>query len=228
MSATIGRIPRSWLNADDAGYDCHPMFHVTGRSPLLAMADCGGRVVLRERFSATAFWDDVRTLACTTTTAYVPFLLARPEQPDDADNPLRVVFGGRDKRASAAFAARFDVHCIDAYGSTEVGFPLVLRWASPDAEHAWCGPPRRGYSVRLVDEAGADVPDGTVGELWVRPPARVLMLLEYLNQPEVTAAATDGGCYRTGDAMVRHARRARSARLISRSGTPARACRGRR
>jgi crotonobetaine/carnitine-CoA ligase len=57
----------------------------------------------------------------------------------------------------------------------------------------------------VVGPDGADVPDGTAGELWVRPPARELMLLEYLNQPAATAAATAGGWYRTGDAVVRHA-----------------------
>ena len=57
----------------------------------------------------------------------------------------------------------------------------------------------------MVGPDGAAAPDGAVGELWVRPPARELMLLEYLNQPAATAAATAGGWYRTGDAVVRHA-----------------------
>jgi crotonobetaine/carnitine-CoA ligase len=59
--------------------------------------------------------------------------------------------------------------------------------------------------VRVVGPDGTDVPEGTTGELWVRPPARELMLLEYLNQPEATATATADGWYRTGDAVIRHA-----------------------
>jgi carnitine-CoA ligase len=202
MSATVGRIPRSWLSAADAAYDCHPMFHVTGRSPLLSMADVGGRVVLRPAFSASSFWQDIRTHGCTTTTAMVSLLLSAPTRPDDRDHPLRIVFGGHDRQASARFAERFDVHVVDAYGSTEAGFPLVHRW--PDHTVDRCGAPRRGYDLRIVDGSGADLPDGSVGELWVRPPAPSLVLLEYLNQPELTARATAGGWYRTGDALVRH------------------------
>jgi crotonobetaine/carnitine-CoA ligase len=202
MAATVGRIPRSWLDESDAAYDCHPMFHVTGRSPLLSMADVGGRVVLRERFSASAFWSDVRAHGCTTTTTPTVLLLARPDSPDDADNPLRLVFGGNDRRASARFVQRFGVHVMAAYGSTEAGFPLVDR--CPDFTVERCGLPRRGYELRVVDGSGAEVPDGTVGELWVRPPARPLVLLEYLDAPALTAAATAGGWYRTGDAVIRH------------------------
>ena len=204
MTASIGRIPRSWLSASDAVYVCHPMFHVTGRTPLLSMSDVGGRVVLRERFSATAFLDDVRAHGCTSTTAYVPLVLATPEQPDDADNPLRVVFGTHNLPLSLRFARRFDLQVLEAYGSTEIGFPLVQRSPVPDHDRRWCGSPRPGYELRIVGQDGVDLPDGSVGELWVRPPARPLMLLEYLNQPEATAAATAGGWYRTGDAMVRH------------------------
>src|SRR5690606_35866607 len=101
--------------------------HVTGRTPLLSMTDVGGRVVLRERFSASAFLDDVRAFGCTSTTAYVPLVLATPEHPDDAENPLRVVFGGHNLRLGLRFARRFDVQVLDAYGSTEIGFPLVQR-----------------------------------------------------------------------------------------------------
>jgi crotonobetaine/carnitine-CoA ligase len=205
FTATIGRIPRSWLSAEDAVYCCHPMFHVTGRTPLLSMADVGGRVVLRERFSAETFLEDVRAHGCTSTTAYVALLLAVPDRGDDADNPLRVVFGSHSAALDEQFAARFDVRVLEAYGSTEVGFPIVLRTPPPDTRHRWCGRVRRGYDLRIVDEKGRDVPDGTPGELWVRPPARPLVLLEYLNAPEATAAALVEGWYRTGDAVLRHA-----------------------
>src|SRR5262249_33481082 len=65
FTANIGRIPRSWLSGDDAVYCANPMFHVTGRSPVVVMADVGGRVVLHERFSASAFLSDVRAFGCT-------------------------------------------------------------------------------------------------------------------------------------------------------------------
>jgi crotonobetaine/carnitine-CoA ligase len=204
FAATIGRIPRSWLDETDAVYCPHPMFHVTGRSPVVTMADVGGRVVLRERFSVSAFLPDMREHGCTSTTVQAGLVLSAPEQPDDADNPLRVVYAGHNLTLARRFAERFEAHVIDAYGSTEVGFPLMLRWL-PESPGRWCGRPRRGYDIRVVDEAGRDAAGGSVGELWVRPPARPLVLREYLNRPDATAAAFAGDWYRTGDAVVRHA-----------------------
>lgn len=205
MSALIGRTPRSWLSERDCAYLCHPMFHVTGRTPIVVMSDVGGRLVLRERFSASAFLDDVRAGGCTSTTAYLGLILATPERGDDADNPLRFVWSGGGSALSARFARRFGTRMLEAYGSTEIGFPIVLRTRPPDLDHRWMGRPRAGYAVRVVGPDGTDVPEGRAGELWVRPPARELMLLEYLNQPEATAAATADGWYRTGDAVIRHA-----------------------
>jgi crotonobetaine/carnitine-CoA ligase len=204
FSATIGRIPRSELSEKDAVYCCHPMFHVTGRTPLVSMADVGGRVVLRERFSASAFLEDVRTYGCTSTTAYAALLLVTPERPDDADNPLRVVLGSFGAALSHRFSTRFGVRVIEAYGSTEAGFPLLLRTRPADTRRRWCGRPRRGYTARVVGPDGVDVPDGTAGEMWIRPPSRPLMMLGYLHRPEATAAAFDGDFYRTGDAVIRH------------------------
>jgi crotonobetaine/carnitine-CoA ligase len=205
LAATIGRIPRSWFDERDAVYCCHPMFHVTGRSPLVTMADVGGRVVLRERFSASSFLADVREHGCTSSTVQVGLVLATPESPDDADNPLRVVYGGHNLTLAHRFGRRFGVHVVDAYGSTEAGFPLLLRWLPADLDRRWCGRLRRGYQARVVDAAGHDVADGTAGELWIRPPARALVMLEYLNRPDATTSAFAGEWYRTGDAVVRGA-----------------------
>ncbi len=115
--------------------------------------------------------------------------------------PVRVDDDDAGTVLSARFAKRFGTHVIEAYGSTEAGFPLVLRMPPPDLHHRWIGRPRRGYALRVVGPNQAEALDGAVGELWVRPPARELMLLECLNQPAVTA----GGWYRTGDAVIRHA-----------------------
>jgi crotonobetaine/carnitine-CoA ligase len=204
MSALIGRTPRSWLSERDCAYLCHPMFHVTGRTAIVVMADAGGRLMLRERFSASAFLDDVRAGGCTNTTAYTGLILATPERDDDGDNPLRFVWSGGTPVISARFAQRFGVHVLEAYGSTEIGFPITLRTPPPDLDHRWIGRPRAGYDTRVVRPDGTDATRGEAGELWVRPPTRELMLLEYLNQPEATAAATAGGWYRTGDAVIRH------------------------
>jgi carnitine-CoA ligase len=203
MTATIGRIPRSWFSGDDAVYSCHPVFHVTGRSPLPSMSDVGGRVVVREKLSVTAYWDDVRRYGCTTTTVNAALVLTAPERDDDADNPLRVAFTAGNRAAAHRFSERFGVHMVEAYGGTEVGFPIMLRAFPTDGSRS-CGLLRPGYAARIVDEAGVEVPDGVAGELWIRPPARELITSGYLGRDDLTAAAIVDGWYRTGDRLVRH------------------------
>ena len=200
LSTTLGRLPRPWLGDQEVAYSYLPMSHVTGRSPLVSMAAVGGRVVLREKFSAQAFWTDVRAHGCTTTTALVSLLLAAPPADDDRDHPLRLAFGGSNVTQNVQFEQRFGVHLISCYGSTEVGFPMVDRWLTPGVNR--CGWLRAGYQARLVDERGEDVAPGSVGELWVRAPAPELRTSGYLNRPDLTAATLVDGWFRTGDALV--------------------------
>lgn len=202
LSGSLGRIPRSWLSRADAVYSPWPMFHVTGRTPLVSMADVGGRVVLRERFSLGDFWDDIGRHGCTSTTAGVvaSLLLAEDERADDALNPLRVVFMGSLGESALAIQRRFGVIAVGAYGSTEIGFPLVNRHPTPEtaAVTGWLRP---GYEARVVDERGDPATPGTEGELLVRPPTPELMMRGYLGKPDLTARAVVDGWYRTGDAF---------------------------
>jgi crotonobetaine/carnitine-CoA ligase len=157
---------------------------------------------LREKFSASTFLDDARKHRTTSSTAPVGLLLATPPREDDADNPVRVMFAGHNTRLAQQLTTRFGIAPLDAYGSTEAGFPLVRRSPDESASMGWLRP---GYSVRVVDGDGNDVEPGEVGELLVRPPARELMMREYLGRPDATAAAWDGEYYRTGDAVVANA-----------------------
>ena len=53
------------------------------------------------------------------------------------------------------------------------------------------------YEAKCVDDDGRDVPQGGVGELWVKGAA---VIKGYINRPEATAATiTDGGWLHTGD-----------------------------
>ena len=64
------------------------------------------------------------------------------------------------------------------------------------------GKPALHVDVRLVDADGRDVPNGAVGEIWLRGPS---ISPGYWNNPEATAAAFVDGWLHTGDAATRDA-----------------------
>jgi len=99
---------------------------------------------------------------------------------------------------------------LERYGMTEIGMAL----SNPiDGERrpGYVGQPLPGVEVRIVDEEGREVPDGTPGELEVRGPT---VCLEYWQRPEETRAAFRDGWFRTGDVAVLENR---SYRLLGRS-----------
>ena len=68
-------------------------------------------MVLRRKFSASRFLPDIRRYGATYAN-YVgkplSYVLAQPESPDDADNPLRAVYGNEGAPADIErFGARF-------------------------------------------------------------------------------------------------------------------------
>ena len=90
----------------------------------------------------------------------------QPEQPDDADNPLRVAFGNEGSpEVVDAFARRFGVEVIDAYGATEGGVAV-----NRDAEErAGRARPGRATTCKVVDDDGNEKPPRAVRR---RRPAR--------------------------------------------------------
>ena len=95
--AGVTMTERFGLGPDDVCYVSMPLFHsnavLVGWAVSLA---CRGSMVLRRKFSASQFLPDVRRYGATYAN-YVgkplSYVLATPERPDDADNPLRAVYG---------------------------------------------------------------------------------------------------------------------------------------
>src|SRR5699024_1119644 len=102
------------------------------------------------RFSASGWLDDVRRYGCTFANyvgAPLTYILATPERPDDADNPMRVVYGNEAPAdVRERFAARFGVTVVDGFGSTEGGVAITRTPGTPPTA---LGPLPDG--VRVVD-----------------------------------------------------------------------------
>ena len=85
------------LGRDDVCYVSMPLFHSNAVLVGWAVAAaCQGSMALRRKFSASEFLTDIRRYGATYAN-YVgkplSYVLATPERADDADNPLRAVYG---------------------------------------------------------------------------------------------------------------------------------------
>ncbi|WBX85355.1 AMP-binding protein [Sphingosinicella microcystinivorans] len=192
----------------DCLYNALPLFH--GNAQFLSTIPAllsGARMVLARRFSASAFWDEVRAHGCTAFNyigGILPILWKAPPSPDDATSGLRLMMGaGAPKDLFEAFEQRFGVRLVEGYGMSEIGIPL-----NNSIEHrrpGCCGRPLPQYEVRLVDDDGGDVPDDTPGELLIRPKTMNSMMLEYYRMPEKTVEAWRDLWFHTGDYLKRDA-----------------------
>ena len=95
------------------------------------------------------------------------------------------------------------LHFYNCFGQSEIGpLAMVLGPFEHKGRLDSCGRPVLFVDARVVDENGAEVPDGTPGEVVYRSP----QLCEgYWDKPEETAAAFQDGWFHSGDLVVRDA-----------------------
>ena len=200
--AGVTMTQRFGLGRDDVCYVSMPLFHsnavLVGWS---VAAACRGSMALRRKFSASNFLVDVRRYGVTYAN-YVgkplSYVLATPERPDDADNPLRAVYGNEGVPADIErFGRRFGCVVQDGFGSTEGGVAIAR---TPDTPPGALGPLPEG--IEIVDpDTGEPCPPGVVGELVnVAGPGR---FEGYYNDEGAEAERMAGGVYHSGDLAYR-------------------------
>jgi benzoate-CoA ligase len=129
-------------------------------------------------------------------------LLAQDVVPDDAITRLRLcVSAGEALPAELCrrWLARFGVPIVDGMGSTEM-LHIFLSNRPDGIDPGATGYPVRGYTLDLRADDGGAVPEGEIGELFVRGPTRAL---GYWNKPDKNAAVFVDGWVRTGDKFRR-------------------------
>jgi acyl-CoA synthetase (AMP-forming)/AMP-acid ligase II len=111
-----------------------------------------------------------------------------------------VVYGGAPMAAAAMTRAldRFGPVFVQLYGQGETPMTATILRRQDHLPQLLgsAGRARVGIEIRIVDEAGVDVPSGEVGELVVRGPS---VMVGYWNRAEATAEAIRDGWLHTGD-----------------------------
>jgi len=167
----------------------------------------GGTIVVMPRFDAEEALGLIQRRR-VSTTFMAPVLIQRIL---DLPEAARARYDVSSMRALVAGAAPFPFplkervvayfkDCLyEFYGATETGVNLVLRPEEQLARPGSAGRPPAGHVIRLLDEAGQEVPVGVPGELWVRNDG----LAEYYNQPDATAKSLHDGYFSVGDVAYR-------------------------
>jgi benzoate-CoA ligase family protein len=97
-----------------------------------------------------------------------------------------------------SWSERFAVDILDGLGSTEM-LNTFLSNRIGELRYGTSGKPVPGYDIRLVDEAGAVVAQGEMGELQVRGPTAAIM---YWNDRERSRSTFLGEWLRSGDKYI--------------------------
>ena len=123
----------------DRMFNCLPLYHsVGGVVATFATLVNGGAVVIRQRFSASDFWRDVRDERCTLFQ-YIGelcrYLVNTPRQPGETEHSLRIACGnGLRPEVWLPFQSRFKIpRILEYYASTEGNFSLYNCEGQPGA-----------------------------------------------------------------------------------------------
>ena len=150
---------------DDRIYDPLPLYHSTGGLCAVGAALLnGGALVIKRRFSASQFWDDIASERCTMFV-YIGevcrYLVNQPDTPGELA-PIRLAFGnGLQKETWDRMLDRFRIERIlEFYGSTEGNVSLLNFDGKPGAVGRIPKYLRKRFNVKLVQfdlEASAAV-----------------------------------------------------------------------
>ncbi len=189
---------------------CAPLSH-SGAAVLTSVLSKGGYMVVMPGFDPLGTMKAIQEHRITSVLMVPTMVIAMLDHPSFGEydlSSLEVIFYG----ASAFPAARLREAIeklgpvfFQFYGQAEAPMSIsVMRRDQHDVNQperiAGCGRPTALVRLALMDDDMRPVPDGEPGEICVRGP---LLMSGYLNKPEETVAAFEGGWLHTGDIAVR-------------------------
>lgn len=184
-----------------------PMFHVGGLNiQTLPALYCGAEIILHPRFEPATTLETITAERPTLTTlvpAMINALMTHPAWLATSLSSLRSITTGSTDVPRAMIEAIHEraVPVIQIYGSTETG-PVAIYQRADEAMATVGAIGRAGLhtEVRLVDAQGAEVADGSDGEILVRGPH---IANGYWDATSGQAVAFADGWFASGDVATR-------------------------
>ncbi len=181
-----------------------PFFHINGLViTLITTFYTGGRAVVPAKFSAGKFWDWITQYEVTWFSAVptILSLLLSNKAKDQETRPTRLRFA---RSASSSlpvailreFEQRYQVPVIESYGLSETGSQVATNPLPPATRKAGSVGLAAGNEIRIVDEAGRVLPNGSAGEVIIKGDN---VTSGYLNNPQANQESFKDGWFYTGD-----------------------------
>ncbi|MGL4564579.1 MAG: AMP-binding protein, partial [Halioglobus sp.] len=196
------------LESTDSMLHLAPMSHGSGLYNLAAIQGGANQVVpVSGQFDPAEIFELIEAYPGCFFFAAPPMVKRLVEAPDakqaDTSNLKNIVYGGgpmyvADIRAAMAmFGNKFG----QIYGQGESPMTITTLTRSmhrnaSDERLASVGVPHSVVEVKVIDEQGAELPCGGVGEICVRGE---VVMQGYWNRPDATAATIRDGWLHTGD-----------------------------
>lgn len=193
------------LQAADRSALAVPASHVTGLIAVIAtMLHVGGAIAVVPAFKAESFIELLATERITHTLMVPAMYKLCLMQPSFAKADLSAWrvggYGGAPMPVATidALTERLPgLGLINAYGATETTSPATMMPMGHTRAHAdSVGVALPAADVRVMDDAGHELPAGEPGELWIGGP---MVVPGYWNNPEATAASFTAGYWHSGD-----------------------------
>ncbi|MGH2509359.1 MAG: class I adenylate-forming enzyme family protein, partial [Ktedonobacteraceae bacterium] len=197
------------LAASDVHLLAGPYYHSAPGVFTMLHALLGATIVIQPKYDAVKAWQLIARHKITTTFM-APTLLQRlcdvPAEISaqyDTSSLRSIILGGAPcPHVLKVRAIERLGECLwEFYGATETAVVTLLRPEDQLRKPGSCGTVGPAQEIRLLDEAGQEVPDGEPGEMWARNP----WLAEYYNKPEATASNMRDGFFSVGDIAYRDA-----------------------
>ncbi|PYI37378.1 long-chain-fatty-acid--CoA ligase [Arthrobacter psychrolactophilus] len=180
-----------------------PFFHIFGQTCALNSAVmAGATVTLLPRFDPSKALEIIQrdkvTIFEGVPSMYIALLRAPGRENYDLSSLRLAASGGSALPVEILreFEATFNATLLEGYGLSETSPVVSFNQVDGIRKPGSVGTAVSGAQLRVVDDQGADVEPGSVGEIAV---AGSYVMKGYWNNPEATAAAIPDGWFRTGD-----------------------------
>lgn len=190
------------FQADDIHLMCGPVYHTAPSAYALMHLVEGATVVVMERWDATGALQLIERER-VTTSQMVPAQFIRILEADWQSFDLSSVRKIQHAAAPCPVTVKRRIMEVfppgtvwEYYGASE-GMATVISPGEWLQKPGSVGRPFPGLTVRIVDDAGDEVPSGEVGVIYVS--AFAGRGFEYHNDPEKTGAAWHDGFFTVGD-----------------------------